>query len=119
MRANNEPEPVNSDGDHSQGGHEGGQARNRADQSEKEMRTDYYRSSMLKCLFVTSTVYILAKYFVLGEGELFAELVQDDEGEAEAQQEVRTRQVEDEDVPPCPHGLVGDHGTDDHEVIDN
>ena len=53
------------------------------------------------------------------EGKLFAELVQDDKGEAEAQQEVRTRQVEDEDVPPGPHGLVGDHGTDDHEVIDN
>ena len=30
-------------------------------------------------------VFLLAKYFVLGEGELFAELVLDDEGEAEAE----------------------------------
>ena len=63
--------------------------------------------------------YILASQLVLMEGELFAELVHDDKGEAEAQQEVRTRQVEDEDVPPSPHCLFGDHGTDDHEVIHN
>ena len=63
--------------------------------------------------------YILASQLVLMEGELFAELVHDDKGEAEAQQEVRTRQVEDKDVPPGPHGLFGDHSTDDHEVINN
>ena len=38
-RPHNEPEPVHSDGDHSQGGHEGGQTRNRADQSGKKERT--------------------------------------------------------------------------------
>ena len=64
-------------------------------------------------------LFLLAKYFVLGKGELFAELVLDDEGEAEAQQEVGERQVEDEDVPAGPHGLVGDHGTDDHHVVHN
>ena len=72
-----------------------------------------------KFVWVQSTIYILASQLVLMEGKLFAELVQNDKGEADAQQEVRTRQVEDEDVPPGPHGLVGDHGTDDHEVIDN
>ena len=53
------------------------------------------------------------------EGELFTELVQDDEGEAEGQQEVRTRQVEDEDVPPGPHRLVSDHSGHHHQVITN
>ena len=51
------------------------------------------------------------------EGELFTELVKDDEGEAEAQQEVRTRQVEDEDIPPGPHCLVSDHSEHDHQVV--
>ena len=64
-------------------------------------------------------MYILASQLVLMEGELFAELVQDDEGEAESKHEVRTGQVEDEDVPPGPHGLVGDHSRHDHQVITN
>ena len=54
---------------------------------------------------------------MLGKGELFAELVLDDEGETEAEQEVGESQVEDKDVPAGPHGLVGDHGTDDHHVV--
>ena len=64
-------------------------------------------------------IYILASYLLLMEGELFTELVQDNEGEAEGQQEVRTRQVEDEDVPPGPHRLVSDHSGHDHQVITN
>ena len=63
--------------------------------------------------------YILASQLVLMEGELFAELVQDDEGQAEAQHEVRTRQVKNKDVPSCPHGLVGDHSRHDDQVITN
>lgn len=64
-------------------------------------------------------VFLLAEYFVLGEGELFAELVLDDEGETEAEQQVGEREVEDEDVPSGPHGLVGDHRKQNHQVVYN
>ena len=64
-------------------------------------------------------VFLLAEYFVLGEGELLAELVLDDEGEAEAEHQVGEREVEDEDVPAGPHGLVGDHGKENHHVVHN
>ena len=56
---------------------------------------------------------------MLGEGELFAELVLDDEGKAQAEQQVGARQVEDKDVPAGPHGLVGYQGTDNHHVVHN
>ena len=56
---------------------------------------------------------------MLGKGELFAEFVLDDEGEAEAEQEVGERQVEDEDVPPSPHCLVRDHGRENQYVVHN
>ena len=56
---------------------------------------------------------------MLGKGELFAELVLDDEGETEAEQEVGEGQVEDKDVPAGPHGLIGDHGADNHHVVHN
>ena len=59
-------------------------------------------------------MYILASQLVLMEGELFAELVQNDEGKAESKNKVRTSKVEDEDVPSCPHGLIGNHGRYDH-----
>ena len=74
----------------------------------------YHKKNILKRLF-----FLLAEYFVLGEGELFAELVLDDEGEAEAEHQVGEREVEDEDVPAGPHGLVGDHGKENHHVVHN
>ena len=64
-------------------------------------------------------VFLLAEYFMRGEGELFAELVLDDDGEAEAEQQVGERKVEDEDVPAGPYGLVGDHGRNNHHVVHN
>ena len=62
---------------------------------------------------------LLAKYLVLGEGKLFAQLVLDDEGEAQAEQKVREREVEDKDVSASPHYLVGHHGNENHHVVHN
>ena len=56
---------------------------------------------------------------MLGEGELFAELVLDDEGQAQAKQEVREGEVEDEHVSASPHYLVGHHGNENHHVVHN
>ena len=56
---------------------------------------------------------------MLREGELFAELVLDDEGEAQAEQEVRESEIKDEDVTACPHCLVGHHGNENHHVVHN
>ena len=53
--------------------------------------------------------FLLANNLILRKGELFAELVFDDEGETEAEEEVREGEVEDEDVPRCPHGLAPHH----------
>ena len=53
------------------------------------------------------------------KGELFAELVPDDERETEAEEEVGEGEVEDEDVPRRPHGLAPHHSGNYQEIVQN
>ena len=53
------------------------------------------------------------------KGELFAELVPDDERETEAEEEVGEGEVEDEDVPRCPHGLAPHYSGYYQEIVQN
>ena len=63
--------------------------------------------------------FLLANNLILRKGELFAELVFDDEGETEAKEEVREGEVEDEDVPRRPHVLAPHHGGYNQEIVQN